>query len=104
MSKWAFRDIPCLWVVRAGFKNTGHRGRDMNETFLKPSVILFCLFIIIFWESAGFPSQTQGGPIIHFDHTSYTAPTVYEGEKISHTFNVYNKGTANLEIKRVTRS
>ena len=76
----------------------------MKETFLKWWVTLFSLFIILSWGKAGFPSQTQGGPVIHFDHTAYSAPAVYEGEEISHTFHVYNKGTADLEIKKVSPS
>jgi hypothetical protein len=43
-------------------------------------------------------------PIIHIDEMSYSFPPVYEGEELSHTFIVFNKGTKILYIEKVTHS
>ena len=45
------------------------------------------------------PAQTY--PKISFDATNYDAGEVWEGEKVSHTFIVRNKGTAQLNIAKV---
>ncbi len=51
------------------------------------------------------PSAKRGkAPVIQIEKTSYTFPTVYEGEELSHTFTLFNRGTAALNIKKVTHS
>ena len=55
-------------------------------------------FVIISFNSAG----ADDGPIIYIDPTTYTFPTVFEGEPLSYDFAVSNRGTADLEIKDVT--
>ena len=42
--------------------------------------------------------------MIHFEGTTHTFTPVFEGEELSHTFTVFNRGTANLDIKMVTHS
>ena len=45
--------------------------------------------------------SAQGHPKISFDSTSYDAGEVWEGDKVSHTFNVKNTGTSQLDIEKV---
>jgi len=44
------------------------------------------------------------GPVIRIGQTIYTFPLAYEGEKLSHTFVVSNRGDAVLHIKKVRPS
>ena len=66
----------------------------------------FFLLLIILWcfisqaDSVG----AQGNPIIFLNETSHAFPTVFEGEKLSHTFTIFNKGKADLNIKKVTHT
>ena len=76
----------------------------MNSKFLRASVGLLCMMVVFVYESRSYPAPSEGCPIIHVRQTSHTFPTVFEGEKLSHTFTVFNQGTANLDIKRVTSS
>jgi hypothetical protein len=76
----------------------------MTKNILKTFVLLFFLAITLLWRSQVYPAQSGDGPIIHVRQTSHIFPTVFEGEKLSHTFTVFNQGTANLDIKRVTSS
>ena len=76
----------------------------MTKNILKTFVLLVFLAITLLWRSQVYPAQSGDGPIIHFDQTNHIFPTVFEGEKLSHTFTVFNQGTANLDIKRVTSS
>jgi hypothetical protein len=62
------------------------------------------LVALSFWWNGLLSAQTENVPIIHVDKTSYTFQPVFEGEELSHTFTVYNKGTAALHIKKVTHS
>ena len=43
-------------------------------------------------------------PIIHAEKSIHTFPTVFEGEKLTYSFIISNRGTADLEIKKVTHS
>jgi len=66
-------------------------------TAVMVAIILLC--------TGGTVSATRAaGPIIHVDETTYTFPTVFQGAKLSHTFAVFNRGTADLDIKKVTSS
>ncbi|MBW1702169.1 MAG: DUF1573 domain-containing protein [Deltaproteobacteria bacterium] len=76
----------------------------MTKNILKSFLLLLFLSITLLWRSQVYPAQSGNGPIIHFDQTNHIFPTVFEGEKLSHTFTVFNQGTANLDIKRVTSS
>jgi hypothetical protein len=63
------------------------------------------MVVIIFLCAGGAVSATSDtGPIIHVDETTYTFPTVFQGAKLSHSFTVFNRGTADLDIKKVTHS
>ena len=46
-------------------------------------------------------APTQDQPRISFDDVGYDAGSVWEGEKIAHTFTVKNTGTAQLNIDKV---
>jgi hypothetical protein len=67
------------------------------------SLFLFLPLTLLF-VSRLCPAQSGNSPIIHIPETNHTFPTVFEGEKLNHTFRVFNKGTADLNIKRVTPS
>ncbi|MBL7202976.1 MAG: hypothetical protein ISS63_01420 [Desulfobacteraceae bacterium] len=72
-----------------------------NNQIIFAMVILFALFFLRYSEPS---SAQEDGPIIHIEQIRYTFPTVFEGERLSHTFTILNRGTANLEIKKVTHS
>ena len=65
------------------------------------TVILSAFFFMNFSP----PSFSQEhAPIIQVAHTVHVFPAVFEGEELSHTFTVFNKGTTDLLIKKVTHS
>jgi hypothetical protein len=76
----------------------------MKKNILKTFFLIFLLSISLLWESLLCAAQSEYVPIIHIDKFNHTFPTVFEGEKLSHTFTVSNKGTTNLNIKKVTPS
>jgi hypothetical protein len=47
-------------------------------------------------------AQAEEGPKIEFLEKEYDFGDVMEGEKIKHTFKVYNRGDRLLQIKRVS--
>ena len=61
-------------------------------------------FVLSFLSYTASHSAREEGPAIHIEHTVHTFPTVFEGEELAHTFTLYNRGTANLHIRRVTHS
>lgn len=76
----------------------------MAKRILKISLSFFLLLGALACISQPFPEKKGEGPIIYFDKTSHTFPPLFEGEALSHTFTVFNRGTANLDIKKVTHS
>ena len=76
----------------------------MIPTLLKVSMSLFCVLLISLCGGQAYSEQPEGRPIIHMDQTVHTFPTAFEGEELSHTFAVFNKGTAQLNIEKVTHS
>ena len=75
----------------------------MSNKILKTLVSLFLLFIF-FLSGGELSSAEEDGLVIHFNETTYTFPTVFEGEKLTHTFTVFNKGKSELQIKKVRPS
>ena len=76
----------------------------MIKNRIKPSVKLIFLIIIVLFGSRLFAEQSEHLPVIHLDQTTHTFPTVFEGEQLSHSFKLINKGTADLEILKVTHT
>lgn len=76
----------------------------MNKNLFTALLGLLFLVIIFYYGSVSFSAQTESGPIIHFGQTTHTFPAVFEGVELSHTFTIFNKGTANLKIKKITHS
>ncbi len=76
----------------------------MNQKILKTTLSLIFLVALFFCWSGPLSAQTENAPIIHVDKTTHTFPPVFEGEELSHTFTVSNKGTIDLHIKKVTHS
>jgi hypothetical protein len=66
--------------------------------YLVLGLFVFLLFIIYSRLLAG----GAEGPIIHIDPISYTFPSAFEGQTLSHDFIVANRGSADLEINDVT--
>ena len=71
---------------------------------IKQSIILIFLIIIVLWGSRLLAARAEHMPVIHLDQTTHTFPTVFEGEKLSHSFKLINRGTADLEILKVTHT
>ena len=68
-----------------------------------PWSLIFLVALFFGWHGA-LSAQREDVPIIHVDKTSHTFQPVFEGEELSHTFTVFNKGTAPLHIENVTHS
>jgi len=78
--------------------------RTMTKNLLKTFFVLFFLSITLLLKSQACPAQSGNVPIIHISETNHVFSTVFEGENLSHAFTILNKGTANLNINRVTPS
>ena len=76
----------------------------MNIKLLQVFVGLLCMTAILVNGSKSYPASSECGPIIHVRKTTHAFSPVFEGEKLSHTFTVFNQGTTDLNIKRVTTS
>jgi hypothetical protein len=71
---------------------------------IKTSIWLIFLIIFVLSGSRWLAAQSEHTPVIHLDQTTHTFPTVFEGEKLSHSFKLINRGTADLEILKVTHT
>ena len=70
----------------------------------KPSTALIFFIIIVLCGSQLSADQSENIPVIHLDQTTHTFPIAFQGEQLSHSFKLTNKGTADLEIFDVTRA
>lgn len=62
------------------------------------------LIIIVLFGSRLFAGQSEHTPVLHLDQTTHTFPISFEGEQLSHSFKLINRGTADLEIFDVTNT
>ena len=76
----------------------------MINNRIKPSTGLIFLIIIAIYGSQLSADQSEQTPVIHLDQTTHTFPASFEGEDLSHSFKLFNKGTADLEILDVTHT
>jgi hypothetical protein len=80
------------------------KGNEMIKNLIKPSAGLILLIIMVLFGSRLFAGQPENTPAIHLDQITHTFPTAFEGEQLSHSFKLSNKGTADLEILDVTHT
>ncbi len=71
--------------------------------FLKFFTTIVLIAVIGVFSQTGLV-QANAKPSIYFDKTAHTLPTVFEGDHLSYTFTVFNKGMDPLNIKDVTTS
>ena len=76
----------------------------MIKNRITPSVKLIFFIIIVLFGSPLFAGQSENMPAIHLDQTTHTFPTVFEGEQLSYSFKLMNRGAADLEIMNVTHT
>ena len=76
----------------------------MNSKFLRAYVGLLCMMAIFMYGSRLYPAASEYGPIIHFREISHNFSPVFEGTELTYTFVVSNRGTATLNIEKVTHS
>jgi hypothetical protein len=76
----------------------------MSHRILKTTWSLIFLVVLFFFWNGALSAQNDNAPIIHVDKTTHTFQPVFEEEELSHTFTVFNKGTAALHIRKVTHS
>jgi hypothetical protein len=76
----------------------------MIKNRIKSPTGLIFLIIIALCGSQLSADPSENMPVIHLDQTTHTFPASFEGEHLSHSFKVFNKGTADLEILDVTRT
>jgi hypothetical protein len=76
----------------------------MINNRIKPSTGLIFLIIIAIYGSQLSADQSEQTPVMHLDQTTHTFPASFEGEDLSHSFKLINKGTADLEILDVTHT
>ena len=81
-----------------------YEGRIMSHKIFKTSLGLIFLVSFFFYFNGPLRAQSENAPIIHIDKTTHTFQPVFEGGELSHTFPVFNKGTAALHIKKVTHA
>jgi HYDIN/CFA65/VesB family protein len=56
---------------------------------------------ILFFFGQPLCAGEDPAPVIYFEETTHQFPAVFEGTDLSHTFTVFNKGSADLEIKEI---
>jgi len=76
----------------------------MLKNFIKPSTGRILLIIVALFGSRLFAAQSENTPVIQLDQTTHTFPTVFEGEHLSYSFKLINRGTVDLEILDVTHT
>lgn len=76
----------------------------MTKRILRISLSFFLSMVALACVSQPLSKKNGNSPMIHFEGTTHTFTPVFEGEELSHTFTVFNRGTANLDIKKVTHS
>ena len=76
----------------------------MAIRILKISLGFILSLIALACVSQQFTEKRSEGPVIYFDKTSHTFTPVFEGQELSQTFTVFNRGTADLDMKKVTHS
>jgi len=76
----------------------------MPNKLLKALVGFLCMTVTFLQGSASCLGSSEYGPGIHFKDFSYSFPPVFEGTELTHTFVVSNRGTAPLNIKKVTHA
>ncbi|MFH1479839.1 MAG: hypothetical protein ABIG67_01090 [Pseudomonadota bacterium] len=76
----------------------------MNRNSLRYISIIIFFALTLLFRNQCYSAETENGPIIHIDQTEHTFPIAIEGETLSHTFTVTNKGKADLNIEKVTHS
>jgi len=88
------------------FYETINFGKEkvMTKRILKISLSFFLFLGALACISQPLSEKKGAGPIIHFERTTHTFTPLFEGEELSHTFTVFNRGTANLDLKKVTHS
>ena len=68
---------------------------------MKNSQLLFVLLLIVLSFSTLAGAQETAAPEIFFKEKTYVADKVMEGDIIEHTYTVFNKGNAVLNISSV---
>jgi hypothetical protein len=76
----------------------------MCKKGLRIYAVLFMLIGVFTLKGPLFSEEGKNTPVLHVDHISHTFSPVFEGEDLTHTFTISNRGTADLEIKKVTHS
>ncbi len=74
----------------------------MNKNLLALFTGLFFSMLVLSCVKNSLSAETENAPIIQVDKTTHIFQPVFEGEELSHTFIVFNKGRAELRIKKVT--
>ena len=73
----------------------------MSHKIFKTTLSLGFLVGVFFGWNGLISAENENVPIIHVDKTTHTFQPVFEGEELSHTFTVSNKGKGELHIKKV---
>lgn len=62
------------------------------------SIFVFCLMAMAF----GAQDKVKGSPSVAFPEPGYEVNAVFEGIDVVHDFVIQNKGTAALDVKKVS--
>jgi len=66
-------------------------------------MLVGCFIIISCWGRAH-ASQSDKSPELYVPQTKHSFESAFEGEPLSHTFEIINRGESELIIKKVTHS
>ena len=76
------------------------------KKFLFSILVEFVLFWLVVFAPVLYANQDhiEKAPAIHIKNLRHQFPTVFEGEILSHAFEVYNNGPGNLVIQKIRHS
>jgi hypothetical protein len=68
------------------------------------SMAVGVLLLVVLFGGRGQTDQVHGDPKMHVPQTKHSFGPVFEGEDLSHSFEVGNRGKSDLLIEKVTHS
>ncbi len=74
------------------------------KSIVRTFLLILCQAIILLSWNQAYSGERRDGPVILIDQTMHSFSAVFEGEELTHAFDVFNRGTADLNIRKVSHS